>query len=162
MDLAELLMVEHSGIRIVAENNLLQNTDAELIDFNKFLLNIHVKIEESIVFPLLKENNKDMTIPIDRLTADHKLIETLFNNLYKWKISENPLFELRLPLFYKTLTEHNSLEERSIFPLWKNIDKEEKIISMKNAHEIIDSNDVDNYIKQTGVSKEMLKYIFIL
>ncbi len=157
-----MLMVEHSGIRIVAENNLLQNTDAELIDFNKFLLNIHVKIEESIVFPLLKENNKDMTIPIDRLTADHKLIETLFNNLYKWKISENPLFELRLPLFYKTLTEHNSLEERSIFPLWKNIDKEEKIISMKNAHEIIDSNDVDNYIKQTGVSKEMLKYIFIL
>ncbi len=161
MELVELLMVDHSDIRIIANNNLLQKNNAELIDFNKFLLNIHVNIEENIVFPLLKENNKDMIKLIDRLIADHKLIETLFNNLYKWKTSENPLFELRLPLFYKTLEDHNSREESDVFPLWKNIDNEDKIISMKNAYEIIESNDVDNYIKETGISRQMLKYIFI-
>ena len=71
MDLAELLMVDHSSIRIIADNNLLQNSriyqgmpqlhqriwtrifyqDSLLL---LFFLNIHVNIEESIVFPLLK------------------------------------------------------------------------------------------------------------
>ena len=32
---------------------------------------------------------------------------------------------------------------------------------MKNAHEIILSNDVENYVKETGISKEMMDYIFI-
>ncbi len=154
-------MVEHSGIRIIADNNILEKNSAELIDFNQFLLNIHVNIEENIVFPALKENNENAVKLVDRLIADHKLLETLFNNLYKWKVSENPLFEVRLPLFYKTLTDHNSLEESDVFPLWKNIDSEEKKISMKNAHEIILSNNIENYIKETGISEKMMKYIFI-
>lgn len=161
MDLVELLMVEHSGIRIIADNNILEKSSAELIDFNQFLLNIHVNIEESIVFPVLKENNETVVKLVDRLIADHKLLETLFNNLYKWKVSENSLFEVRLPLFYKTLTDHNSLEENEVFPLWRDIGDEEKTISMKNAHEIILSNNIENYIKETGISEKMMKYIFI-
>ncbi|WP_287960270.1 hemerythrin domain-containing protein [Acidiplasma sp.] len=161
MDLAELLMVDHSSIRIIADNNLLQNTAAELIDFNKFLLNIHVNIEESIVFPLLKENNKEISKLIDRLTADHKLIETLFNNLYKWKVNDDPLFSVRLPLFYKTLKDHNCREESDVFPYWRNIDNDGRNTAMKNAHEIIESSDISNYIKETGISEKMLKYIFI-
>ncbi len=154
-------MVEHSGIRIIADNNILEKSSAELIDFNQFLLNIHVNIEESIVFPVLKENNETVVKLVDRLIADHKLLETLFNNLYKWKVSENSLFEVRLPLFYKTLTDHNSLEENEVFPLWRDIGDEEKTISMKNAHEIILSNNIENYIKETGISEKMMKYIFI-
>ena len=161
MDVVELLMVEHSGIRIIADNNILEKSSAELIDFNQFLLNIHVNIEESIVFPVLKENNETVVKLVDRLIADHKLLETLFNNLYKWKVSENSLFEVRLPLFYKTLTDHNSLEENEVFPLWRDIGDEEKTISMKNAHEIILSNNIENYIKETGISEKMMKYIFI-
>ena len=154
-------MVEHSGIRIIADHNILEKSSAELIDFNQFLLNIHVNIEESIVFPVLKENNETVVKLVDRLIADHKLLETLFNNLYKWKVSENSLFEVRLPLFYKTLTDHNSLEENEVFPLWRDIGDEEKTISMKNAHEIILSNNIENYIKETGISEKMMKYIFI-
>ena len=161
MDTVELLMVEHSGIRIIAYNNILQKGSAELIDFNKFLLNIHVNIEETVVFPLLKENDSSTSKLISTLIADHKLIETLFNNLYKWKLSENPLFNVRLPLFYKTLTEHNSNEEILLFSRWKNINLEQQGIAMKNAHEIILSNDVENYAKETGISKEMMDYIFI-
>jgi len=154
-------MVEHSGIRIIAYNNTLEKSSSELIDFNKFLLNIHVNIEENVVFPLIKENNNSTSKLINSLISDHKLIETLFDNLYKWKLSENPLFELRLPLFYKTLTEHNSKEEDLVFPLWKNINNEEKNNAMKNAHEIILSNDIENYVKETGISQKMMDYIFI-
>ena len=156
-----MLMVEHSGIRIIAGNNILEKSSVELIDFNQFLLNVHINIEENIVFPALKGNNETVVKLVDRLIADHKLLETLFNNLYKWKVSENPLFEVRLPLFYKTLTEHNALEENDVFLLWKNIGDEEKRISMKNAREIILSNNIENYIKETGISEKMMKYIFI-
>ncbi len=161
MDTVELLMVEHSGIRIIAYNNTLEKSSSELIDFNKFLLNIHVNIEENVVFPLIKENNNSTSKLIDSLVSDHKLIETLFNNLYKWKLSENPLFEKRLPLFYKTLTEHNSKEEDLVFPRWKNIKSDIKDTSMKTAHEIILSNDIENYVKETGISQKMMEYIFI-
>jgi len=154
-------MVEHSGIRIIAYNNILEKNSSELIDFNKFLLNIHVNVEENVVFPLIKENNNSTLKLIDSLVSDHKLIETLFDNLYKWKLSENPLFEKRLPLFYKILTEHNSKEEDLVFPLWKNINNEEKNNAMKNAHEIILSNGIENYIKETGISQKMMDYIFI-
>ncbi len=161
MDAVELLMVEHSGIRIIADHDILQNSSSELIDFNKFLLNIHVGIEETVVFPLIKENDGTTTKLINSLISDHKLIETLFNNLYKWKLSENPLFAVRLPLFYKTLTEHNSNEEDLLFPQWKNIDQEQQSNAMKSAHEIILSNDIENYVKETGISKKMMDYIWL-
>ena len=72
MDTVELLMLEHSGIRIIAYNNILQKGSAELMDFNKFLLNIHVNIEEAVVFPLLKENDSSTSKLINTLIADHK------------------------------------------------------------------------------------------
>ena len=40
-----------------------------------------------------------------------------------------------------------------------NINQEQQDIAMKNAHEIILSNDVENYVKETGISKEMMDYI---
>jgi hemerythrin superfamily protein len=161
MDAVELLMVEHSGIRIIAEHNILQKSSSELIDFNKFLLNIHVNIEETVVFPLIEANDNTTAKLINSFISDHKLIEKLFSNLSKWKLSEDPLFEKRLPLFYKTLTEHNSNEENLLFPQWKNMDQEQQNTAVKNAHEIILSSDIENYVKETGISKKMMDYIFI-
>ena len=65
-------IAEHSGIRIIAYNNILQKGSAELIDFNKFLLNIHVNIEETFIFYKFyalseKGEHADALLPIKTL-----------------------------------------------------------------------------------------------
>ena len=51
MDAVELLMQDHASIRITAENDLLNSHD--MMDFQLFLMKIHVAVEEKIVFPAL-------------------------------------------------------------------------------------------------------------
>ena len=98
---------------------------------------------------------------IDTLIADHKLLDKLYGNLLKWKEEENPLYTNRLPLFYKTLTYHNSQEEKLVFPAWKHVEKEQAERALKEAHDIIESAGLDTYMKETGVSREMINYIFL-
>ncbi|EQB74149.1 MAG: hypothetical protein AMDU4_FER2C00028G0056 [Ferroplasma sp. Type II] len=160
MDAVELLMHDHASIRITAENDLLNSHD--MMDFQLFLMKIHVAVEEKIVFPALVgvvDYNTRKTI--DTLIADHKLLDKFYGNLLKWKEEENPLYTNRLPLFYKTLTYHNSQEEKLVFPAWKHMGKEPAERALKEAHEIIESAGIDMYMKETGVSLEMLNYIFL-
>ena len=44
MDAVELLMQDHASIRIIAENDLLNSHD--MMDFQLFLMKIHVAVEE--------------------------------------------------------------------------------------------------------------------
>ncbi|MEM0139868.1 MAG: hemerythrin domain-containing protein [Ferroplasma sp.] len=160
MDAVEILMMEHSGIRLISSNNLLNTDMARLLNFYKFLDGNHVAVEEHIVFPEIRLYSPESAKLLDRLIADHKLIEKLFTNLIKWNENEDPLFKIRLPLFYKILTEHNALEEAEIFKSWVKVDQESRIKSLKEINDLIVSNNIDNYMHETGVSREQMRYIF--
>ena len=156
MDAVELLMIDHSALRIRSE----KNDFIDMMEFRSFLMDIHVAIEENVVFPelvLLGDNETKKTV--DSLIADHKLLDKLYSNLIKWKADENPLYGQRVPLFYQTLTFHNSQEEKLVFPLLKKLEPEKTRDDMKTSLEIIESSGLNAYMKETGVSPEMIKYI---
>lgn len=156
MDAVELLMIDHSALRIKSEDREIIN----MMEFRIFLMDIHVGIEEKVVFPeLVLLGNSETKKTIDSLIADHKLLDKLYSNLIKWKSGENPLYEQRIPLFYQTLTFHNSQEEKLVFPLWKNLEPEVAKNDIKTALEIINASGVDTYMKETGISADMIKYI---
>ncbi|WMT50442.1 MAG: hemerythrin domain-containing protein [Ferroplasma sp.] len=156
MDAVELLMIDHSALRIKSEDHEIIN----MMEFRIFLMDIHVGIEEKIVFPeLLTLGDYETKKSIDGMIADHKLLDKLYTNLMKWKSGENPLYEERVPLFYKTLTFHNSREEKLVFPLWKKLEPEIAENDIKAALEIIESSGIDIYMRETGISDDMIKYI---
>ena len=156
MDAVELLMIDHSALRIKSEDREIIN----MMEFRIFLMDIHVGIEEKVVFPeLVLLGNSETKKTIDSLIADHKLLDKLYSNLIKWKSGENPLYEQRIPLFYQTLIFHNSQEEKLVFPLWKNLEPEVAKNDIKTALEIINASGVDTYMKETGISADMIKYI---
>ena len=156
MDAVELLMIDHSALRIKSEDREIIN----MMEFRIFLMDIHVGIEEKVVFPeLVLLGNSETKKTIESLIADHKLLDKLYSNLIKWKSGENPLYEQRIPLFYQTLTFHNSQEEKLVFPLWKNLEPEVAKNDIKTALEIINASGVDTYMKETGISADMIKYI---
>lgn len=98
-------MVDHSALRIRAE----KNEFLDMMEFRAFLMDIHVAIEEKVVFPeLISLGDNQTKKTIDGLIADHKLLDKLYSNLIKWKGGENPLYEQSILLFYQTLTFHNS------------------------------------------------------
>ena len=156
MDAVELLMMEHSALRIRSERNEFVN----IMEFRIFLMDIHVSVEEKVVFPeLVALGDSETKKTVESLIADHKLLDKLYSNLIKWKSGENPLYEQRIPLFYQTLTFHNSQEEKLVFPLWKSLEPEKAREDVKSALEIIRSAGIDIYKKETGISTEMIKYI---
>lgn len=156
MDAVELLMMEHSALRIRSERNEFVN----IMEFRIFLMDIHVSVEEKVVFPeLVALGDSETKKTVESLIADHKLLDKLYSNLIKWKSGENPLYEQRIPLFYQTLTFHNSQEEKLVFPLWKSLEPEKAREDVKSALEIIGSAGIDIYKKETGISTEMIKYI---
>ncbi|WP_297216378.1 hemerythrin domain-containing protein [Thermoplasma sp.] len=163
-DLSELLMVEHSAIRLLAKVSYGKESLDIFEDFNDYLVKDHVEVEERILFPAITdfewEDRKEFEKTVNRIKADHKLIETLADNLIKWKRSgDEDLFKLRLPLFYKTLTEHNLSEEDQIFPRWKRIDDEVRDITLREALDLIEETGIERYSRNTGISKEFIAYI---
>lgn len=64
-----------------------------------------------------------------------------------------------MPDFFRILTDHNLSEEDQIFPRWKLIDESKRNDAIRDAVELIQSTDEDNYFDKTGISAELIKYI---
>jgi len=163
MDLAELLMIDHLAIRSKSRWNIPGNNRELFIDFATFIDDCHVQVEERVFFPTITqfewEDKEYFKATVNRIKADHKLIKTLGNNLKKWLSSENSNFELRLPLYYRTVEEHNSSEEKSIFNRWNTLPEEARTLALKDSLEIIDGFGIEKYIDETGSSNEFISYI---
>ena len=163
MDLAELLMLDHLAIRSKGHWNIPGRSTEVFIDFATFIDDCHVQVEEKVFFPAITEfeweDKESFGKTVDRIKADHKLIKTLGDNLKKWLSSGNSNFELRLPLYYKTVEEHNSSEEKSIFNRWPLLSEEVRKNAMKESLDIIDGFGIDKYISETESSKEFILYI---
>ena len=163
-DLAELLMMEHASIRVISFSSHGMDSLDNFVVFNNYLKNVHIDVEEKILFPLVVDfdwaDRKEFEATVNRIKSDHRLIETLAENLIKWKESgKEELIALRLPLFYKTLTDHNNSEEGQIFPRWVYLDSENTRSALREALSVIESNSEELYEKVTGISHDLLDYI---
>jgi len=164
-DLAEILMLEHFAIK-EARWLVEKPFDSEkFIKFHSYLTNCHIEVEEKICFPLLEQSNfADSTVfnaHVERIRADHRLIDALAKNLLKWNESGNTeLLKERIPLFYKLLVDHNASEEMDIFPRWVGIDKYAAKATVKDALTVIESFGRSEYMEVLGLNYSAFKYFF--
>ncbi len=162
-DIVEILMLEHLAIRNISRCR--KPEEATFYEFNAYLKNCHIEIEEKIVFPLIlsyARDNAQASFPrIEQIRADHRLIETLADNLAKWKESGNmQLYEERLPLYFRLLVEHNRSEDEIVFPLWSSADHRDAKIGASEALNIIETFGKDRYLSITGLSGKAMDYLF--
>ena len=54
-DLVEILMIEHLAMKRMKEKHVTGISNEEFSSFHGFLMNVHVEVEEKIVFPELIE-----------------------------------------------------------------------------------------------------------
>ncbi len=162
MDLSEFLMMEHSDIRIMVNTGFLNEIN-NFKSFSDFLIVDHINIEEKIYFPVIIDNDwedkQEFQKIVERVKNDHKLLETLAKNLISWKENGNEnLFNLRLPLFYKTLKDHNNYEEDHIFSRWISLENSTRQDAMDDALLIVQELD-DKYMVFSGISSNFRQYI---
>ncbi|MDP8024033.1 MAG: hypothetical protein RAK20_06175, partial [Conexivisphaerales archaeon] len=123
-----------------------------------FVVNCHAKHEDEIVFPTLmtkEQKDQEFVNYVRRISADHKLIATLGSNIERWMNEKNyEMLERRVPLYLKTLLEHNLNEEREIFARWK----PEYALPFKH---IINGFGIEKYKSITGASDEMISKYYI-
>ena len=163
MDLAELLMVDHSMIRTGTKWISPKSELVTFVEFSTFIDGCHVQVEEKVFFPVISEypweDHDKFKDTVNRIKADHRLIKALGDNLKKWNESGDPLFGVRLPLYFKTVKDHNETEEKLIFPRWLRLDAEVKREALINGIEIIRGFGIENYTSETGMSEDFLSYL---
>ncbi len=164
-DLAEILTLEHLAIRHIRKESAHWGAFDQMYEFHRFLKECHIEVEEKIFFPVLKESSwkdsKEFFSQIDMIIADHKLINTLFQNLAKWNNDGNrQLYAERLPLYFKILEEHNDKEENLIFPRWAQVPPDAIRNTVKEALNVEESFGIDRYLSTVGMTKSGFSYTF--
>ncbi|MEM0097155.1 MAG: hemerythrin domain-containing protein [Conexivisphaerales archaeon] len=156
MDPIDLLLYEHSALRVLKFEWESGYQRIGFKNINDFVINHHARVEDLYVFPKIKVSNPDdadLAKNIDRISADHKLIETLGNNIVKWiDNNDTDMIERRIPVYWKILAEHNMSEEKTIFYRLRS-----DLGSVDGIIESIKSFGINEYIKITGISSLMLE-----
>lgn len=165
MDLVELLMVEHSSIRLLARCNSCIREMDNFVTFHKFIARCHARVEDEFVFPVLKKHfegvDKDFVMLVQRISSDHKLLDKLAGRIVEYGRSGNwKTYENRLGVYFRLLTYHNSWEEKALFPRWlKDISQDTRDEVIEQAKKIIMRFGLDKYTEITGLSEEAFKLI---
>lgn len=165
MDVVEILMVDHLSIRMIIKCGLTRMGVDEFSSLHGFIVNCHARIEDDLVFPVLKKHYMDSYEEYAKLVEwignDHRLLETLGNKTISYGIDKDWInYRRRLNLYFKILVEHNLREEVEIFPNWLNeIDRETRRKYTAKAKEIIEEYGLEKYTRLTGFSSEAFKII---
>lgn len=164
-DLAEILMTEHLAIRHLRKSFTVTEDIDLFRDFHLYVKECHIEIEEKLLFPVLEahnwEDSDEFSFKAEQIKADHRLLETLSENLLKWHEKGSTItFGQRFPLYFKLLVEHNSREEDYVFPRWAGITEDELKGTVKEAENIIKSFGKTEYLNITGMSEKAFEYIF--
>jgi hemerythrin superfamily protein len=164
-DLVELLMIEHSAIRHISKYINLDSED-DLAGFHEYLENVHIELEEKIVFPLLisadDKGDKNLLATIDQLKVDHKSIDDLAKNISTlWEKEDKSTAVDKTKLYFRLLKDHNNSEDSSVFLLWKKIEEKDMATAMKEAGNIIDSFGRELYIDLMGLSPYAYSYLTV-
>ena len=120
----------------------------------------HARVEDEVVFPHLKEiltipNREDFVKTISRLKADHKLIDTIGEQIrLRTDEGNDPETLRKRTLLYATTVEsHNASEESLIFPHWK-LDGEAKK-TVDQTRDIVREFGLNRYYQITGISEKL-------
>ena len=165
MDVVEILMVDHLSIRLLARCRPLEISLDEFSNLHDFIVNCHAKIEDEIVFPVLREHYigeyEEYAKLVEWIGNDHKLLETLGNRTIEYGVDKDwENYRRRLNLYFKILVEHNHREEEEIFPKWlREIDNVIRSKCTEKAKRIIEGYGLEKYTKLTGFSKEAFEII---
>lgn len=164
-DLAEILMIEHLAIKKSKWIVEKPYENEASVNFHSYVKECHIEVEEKVCFPIMEAyafpDSEQFNQRVERIKADHKLIDTLAANLIKWNDQGNEsLVAERVPLFYRLLVDHNASEETDLFPRWDKIQSAEAKSSVKDALSIIESFGVKEYLKATRLKESALNYIF--
>lgn len=150
-------MIEHQALRLhfryIRETNF-----NSIYEIEEFVRKCHARIEEEIVFPKLNEVDQ-IKQNLSRLSADHKLIDTIGDQI-KLRTAQGDLETLkkRVLLYVNTVESHNSSEESLIFQYWKVGETTEKE-TVSGARKIIDEFGLNRYFTITGVSQKLFDLV---
>jgi len=164
MNLVDLLTLEHAALR-VHFGYFYQGRAEKLYEVAEFVISCHARVEDAVVFPGLRQLLSRRGIgkglqALDRLSADHKMISTLYENLRKWTVEgEAELVSKRGLMFAQITQSHNTNEEILIFPYWSGLDKEERSAALELTKSIIKEYGLERYYAVTGISSSAFEHV---
>lgn len=156
MNSIELLMVEHAALRLHFRLARDVNSDS-IYEVEEFVRNCHARVEDEVIFPKLRESGDEkLGKVLSRLEADHKLIDTIGDQI-KLRTARGDVETLRkrILLYMSTVESHNSSEESLIFQYWKAGESEERDTKTR-ARKIIEEFGLNRYFAITGISEKLL------
>jgi len=153
MNSVELLMMEHAALRLHFRFARNANSDS-IYEVEEFVRKCHARVEDEVIFPILRESgNEKLEKVLSRLEADHKLIDTIGDQIKtRTAQGDGETLRKRVLLYMSTVESHNSSEESLIFQYWK---AEEQDAASK-ARKIIEEFGLNGYFAITGISEKLL------
>lgn len=141
MKIIEVLETDHIAIRLL-NRCIAEEMDVESFkSFHDFIVNLHAKIEDDILFTTLRETYKDheeILYLIDRIHNDHLLLRKLGDKVIEYgEKEEKSMYKKRLDMYMKILIDHNRSEEKLLFPLWENVSEADKEEADKKALDLV-------------------------
>ncbi len=157
-------MMEHLALRLHFQFARRTAIWDSIYDVEEFIRNSHAKVEDKVVFPKLQEslkdpNREDLSKIISRLEADHRLIDTIGEQIRLRTVqgSDAETLRKRILLYATTVESHNASEETLIFQYWNPSTNQDEEIP--RAMEIIRDFGLDRYFQITGISESLLKSV---
>lgn len=148
INVIEMLRTEHLAIRTYISKITPENKYQTFIGLKDFVFNMHAMTEDMVFFPRMLAYLRmpdDLLEDIKRISADHKLLETLATNLVRWKAAgREDLVDSRIDLFFDTLMEHNLKEEQVVF-------NREEIYEYPTSYEV--NVEIWDIVKRFGVGR---------
>lgn len=160
-DLIQLLMVDHFSIKLaLSPNTTISSSRIESIIH--FMSECHFELEENAVFPVIESSlPEDRAIHevVNKALSDHILIRRTAKTLID-SLSNNTSEDVSMKFegLFKTLVQHDLLEDLKIFPSWFHVDAKKKQESLKEAKAIVEEYGYKYYEKATVMPEYMIKH----
>lgn len=159
MNIIEQLMAEHSSLRV--RFGYLGVNSESIYELEDFVRNCHAKIEDEVVFPEMRKSPESKYIEeiVSRLEADHKLIDTIGDQIKQRTVEGDlDILRKRIQLYANTVLSHNSNEETLLFDHWK-VSQNVESHAVFSARKIIENFGSNRYFSITGISEKFLSKV---
>lgn len=161
MNIIEQLMVDHAALRLHF-SFIRESSYDSIYELEEFVRKCHARIEDEIIFPKMRmwltpPHDAELIQAISRLEADHKLIDTIGDQI-KMRTTQGDLdmVKKRAMLYMSTVESHNSSEESLIFQHWNPKGFEEDREAALQAKKMIQEFGLNRYFRITGMSEKLL------
>ncbi len=157
-------MAEHASLRLHFQYARKTGNWDSIYEVESFVRNCHARIEDELVFPklgkFLETQNSETLKVLSRLEADHKLIDTIGDQIkLRTTQGDTETLRKRILLYANTVESHNSSEESLIFQYWKNLPKDQQQDTIPNMRKILEEYGSNRYFQITGISEKLLDLV---